>query len=769
MNARFSLLACLAMLVLFAAPTAGQQTPEELLQSALYKQQVEGDLVGAVEILQTLIDDFAEHREIAASALVLLGRVHETLGSANAERAYYRVLNDYPDQRGAVAQARARLALLTPASPAAAEDQGLIARRVCSGFDLRDPSDGYGWKVCGGTWEQISPNGRYVAFTDWGGIEGSGLPGGAGLAVQDLRTGEYRSVTDHTGEEYVDWILWSRDEQRLVYSIYEGDYSHVDLHIVDLDGTDHRLLVDDLPSFEGPGSEVIPHAWSAKGDFIVASLGDQDDVSTIALVSVDDGSITPLKTLPGQAEVKSLSLSPDDRYMVYEYPQASGDEHDLFVLALDGSRDGSIASNVAHDSRPFWTPDGGHIVFLSDRSGRTDLWAMEVDDGLPAGEPEVVWRDVGEIEPLGFTKDGALVYRLLLVESDVLVAEFDWERGRFVGDATRLSERFIGTNKQPSWSPDGSRIAYVSLRAGPGSQGTRFLVVKSLEDGAEKDIELRFRLNSSSRPEWSTDGRQILMTGRYSDETGPAPVNPVQATWRIDIETGGIEREPFRQDWDFTERQREGLRSLGIRLTGRRDLGAYRSGPESLRPGEKLLQLLDGRIRWIRSFDSPSDSTGADSVVVGPVRSWQLSPNGTTLAFTAGLPGGKPDLYVSPLAELEMGLMWTQGEGYLGPQPVRVWELGEDWTKPGPLRWMPDGRHLVFGVRRLGPDGEEQKFVRLDLAGGEPQVADFPISPGQLGNGTFSPDGLRIAFDIAKRVNEVWTLSGFPWDREVGR
>ncbi|MCJ7629712.1 MAG: tetratricopeptide repeat protein, partial [Longimicrobiales bacterium] len=117
MNARFSLLACLAMLVLFAAPVGGQQTPEELLQSALYKQQVEGDLEGAVEILQTLIDDFAEHREIAASALVLLGRVHETLGSANAERAYQRVLNDYPDQRAAVAEARTRLAALTRPPP----------------------------------------------------------------------------------------------------------------------------------------------------------------------------------------------------------------------------------------------------------------------------------------------------------------------------------------------------------------------------------------------------------------------------------------------------------------------------------------------------------------------------------------------------------------------------------------------------------------------------------------------------------------------------
>ena len=44
MSARRPLLTSLAMLMLFAAPAVSQQTPEELLQSALYKQQIEGDL-----------------------------------------------------------------------------------------------------------------------------------------------------------------------------------------------------------------------------------------------------------------------------------------------------------------------------------------------------------------------------------------------------------------------------------------------------------------------------------------------------------------------------------------------------------------------------------------------------------------------------------------------------------------------------------------------------------------------------------------------------
>ena len=121
MSARIAILISLTILLTLAAPAVGQQTPGELLQSALYKQQVEGDLQGAVTILEGLIEDFGQHREIAARALVQLGLAHETLGSTEAQRAYQRIVSDYPDQREQVVVAQSRLAALThPATVVAA-------------------------------------------------------------------------------------------------------------------------------------------------------------------------------------------------------------------------------------------------------------------------------------------------------------------------------------------------------------------------------------------------------------------------------------------------------------------------------------------------------------------------------------------------------------------------------------------------------------------------------------------------------------------------
>ena len=48
-----------AVVMFFATqPLAAQQSPDALLQSALYKQQIEGDLQGAARILQQIVEDY---------------------------------------------------------------------------------------------------------------------------------------------------------------------------------------------------------------------------------------------------------------------------------------------------------------------------------------------------------------------------------------------------------------------------------------------------------------------------------------------------------------------------------------------------------------------------------------------------------------------------------------------------------------------------------------------------------------------------------------
>ena len=65
--------------------------------------------------------------------------------------------------------------------------------------------------------------------------------------------------------------------------------------------------------------------------------------------------------------------------------------------------------------------------------------------------------DVGPIVPLGFSEEGVLSYSHFQSSFDIRVADVDWERGDFTGEAAPLSDRFVGTNSSATWSPDGSR------------------------------------------------------------------------------------------------------------------------------------------------------------------------------------------------------------------------------------------------------------------------------------------------------------------------
>ena len=103
-------------LLIAVSPAHGQERPEDLLQSGRYAEEVEGDLRAALRIFQSIVSDFPEHRAVVATALVRIGRAFETLGEAGARQAYQRVLNDYPGQAEAAAEARARLASLQPES-----------------------------------------------------------------------------------------------------------------------------------------------------------------------------------------------------------------------------------------------------------------------------------------------------------------------------------------------------------------------------------------------------------------------------------------------------------------------------------------------------------------------------------------------------------------------------------------------------------------------------------------------------------------------------
>ena len=118
--------------LLIAASTAAQQRPtdpEVLLRTAEQKILRDGDIKGAIEIYKRITETRGVSRALAAKAWLGMGQAYEKLGHADAQKAYERVVKEYPEQEFA-AQAAAQLKNLGLSATAGKYAQGRSAPAV---------------------------------------------------------------------------------------------------------------------------------------------------------------------------------------------------------------------------------------------------------------------------------------------------------------------------------------------------------------------------------------------------------------------------------------------------------------------------------------------------------------------------------------------------------------------------------------------------------------------------------------------------------------
>jgi len=227
-------------------------------------------------------------------------------------------------------------------------------------------------------------------------------------------------------------------------------------------------------------------------------------------------------TLPGSGELDGVGKATDTNPHDTKNPTSTDLQTPTFTLTslvtatnVPNPTETPIPTSTTIPTEtkiPEPTPMGGgygQIAFASDRTGQPQIWVVDVDGSNPRQITDTQW---GACQP-AFSPNGS---RLVYISPCERNREIYRGSGLFLIDAdgsnpVSLPVQGIG-DFDPAWSPDGTKIAFSSL----GTNERPRIMVMDLENG--EVLNLSGVIHWDAQPAWSLDGSKIIF---ISTRNGP--------------------------------------------------------------------------------------------------------------------------------------------------------------------------------------------------------------------------------------------------------
>ncbi len=385
-------------------------------------------------------------------------------------------------------------------------------------------------------------------------------------------------------------------------------------------------------------------------------------------------------------------LSPDGTQVAFVVTTADRDTNDyrsqIWLVALEGGTPRPLTAGRYKDSSPRWSPDGQRLVFISDREPQTSppdtekgakprpqLWLLDLAGGeaqqvtaVRQGASEPAWSPDGRqlvftsqtggqddepLDPAQSASERAKERAERVREITTLKYKFDGlgyldnkRRQLFTvsvpnaGAAPATAQQLTDgqwNNSQPTWSPDGTQIAFISYRE-PDEDSTFRSDIWTLTIADKQSRKLTASGGASTMPAWSPDGQQIAYVGHQEGE-GTAAMSRL---WTVAADGTA---PPICQSASFD-------RDLGNGTLSDQTLPGGADGPAWAADGQSILALVTNRgMTELRRFGL----TGAQPTAV-------IAGERVITAFALGVSGAIVFAASTPIAPTELFLHQPDGD-----------------------------------------------------------------------------------------------------------